>query len=126
MFGISMPELILILAIALIVVGPEKLPDIAKMLGRVIADFKKSAAEFKDSFDVDDEIKDIKKPFDDIGNNIKEIVGVKSSSTKSSTDGQNQKKYDSVEDPVMKKEIEKEIEAESSNKEKEKEPHNNE
>jgi len=124
MFGISMPELILILAIALIVVGPEKLPDIAKTLGRVIADFKKSAAEFKDSFDVDDEIKDIKKPFDDIGNNIKEIVGAKSSSTKSSTEGQNQKKYDSVEDPVIKKEIKKEIEAESSNKEKE--LHNNE
>jgi len=122
MFGISMPELILILAIALIVVGPEKLPDIAKTLGRVFADFKRSAAEFKDSFDVDDEIKDIKKPFDDIGNSIKEIVSVKSSGSKDSTAEQNQKKEDLVKDTVTKKEIQ----AEASNKEKNKERQNNE
>lgn len=122
MFGISMPELILILAIALIVVGPEKLPDIAKTLGRVFADFKRSAAEFKDSFDVDDEIKDIKKPFDDIGNSIKEIVSVKSSGSKDSTADQNQKKEDLVKDTVTKKEIQ----AEASNKEKNKERQNNE
>ena len=120
MFGISMPELILILAIALIVVGPEKLPDIAKKLGRVIADFKRSAADFKDSFDVDDEIKDIKKPFDDIGNNINEIVGVKSSGAKISTADQNQKKEDLVKNTVTKKEIGKEIQAESLNQDKEK------
>ena len=118
MFGISMPELILILAIALIVVGPEKLPDIAKTLARVIADFKRSAAEFKDSFDLDDEIRDIKKPFDDIGDNIKEIVDVQSSGTKKPMAEQNQKNNDSTKDTVDKKEIAKKIKAESSNKEK--------
>ena len=42
MFGIGMPEMILILAIALIVIGPKKLPDLAKSLGRAMREFKKA------------------------------------------------------------------------------------
>ncbi|MDH3960888.1 MAG: twin-arginine translocase TatA/TatE family subunit, partial [Desulfuromonadales bacterium] len=34
MFGIGFPELLMIMAIALIVLGPKRLPDIAKALGR--------------------------------------------------------------------------------------------
>jgi Tat protein translocase TatB subunit len=96
MFGISMPELILILAIALIVVGPEKLPEIATKIGRIINEFKKTASDFKDSFDVDDEVSVVKKPFDDVSNDIKEIVDVKSSGTKGSGDDHTQK----IDDPV--------------------------
>jgi Tat protein translocase TatB subunit len=55
MFGIGLPELILILAVALIVVGPDKLPDLAKSLGRGIAELKKAASSLKDSFDEEDE-----------------------------------------------------------------------
>ena len=47
MFGIGMPELILILAIALIVIGPKKLPDLAKSLGRAMREFKRATSEFK-------------------------------------------------------------------------------
>ena len=40
MFGIGMPELLLILGLALIVLGPQKLPELAKALGKGIADFR--------------------------------------------------------------------------------------
>ncbi len=55
MFGIGLPELILIMAIALIVVGPEKLPELAKALGKGIVELKKAAASLKESFDEEDE-----------------------------------------------------------------------
>ena len=47
MFGIGFPELLLLMAIALIVLGPKRLPDLAKALGRGIAEFKKATDELK-------------------------------------------------------------------------------
>lgn len=45
MFGIGMPEMMVILAILLIVVGPGKLPQIGQALGSSIKNFKKAATE---------------------------------------------------------------------------------
>jgi Tat protein translocase TatB subunit len=50
MFGIGMPELLLILALALIVLGPKKLPELAKALGKGLAEFRRATDEIKDEF----------------------------------------------------------------------------
>ena len=43
--GIGMPELIVILVIALIFFGPGKLPEVGSMIGKAIRGFKKAMAE---------------------------------------------------------------------------------
>jgi Tat protein translocase TatB subunit len=50
MFGIGMPELVLILAVALIVLGPRRLPEIARALGKGLAEFRRATDELKDEF----------------------------------------------------------------------------
>ena len=77
MFGIGMPELILILAIALIVIGPKKLPDLAKSLGRAMREFKKATNEFKETMQIDSELADVKKAFDDVNDDVKSAVDLK-------------------------------------------------
>ena len=67
MFGIGMPEMILILAVALIVIGPKKLPDLAKSLGKAMGEFKKATSDLKESMKIDTELKEVKTAFDDLG-----------------------------------------------------------
>jgi len=74
MFGMGMPEIILILAIALIVIGPKKLPDLAKSLGRALGEFKKATREFKQTIEIDDEIKTAKETIDDINTDIRTSI----------------------------------------------------
>lgn len=50
MFGIGMPELLLILVLALIVLGPKKLPELARALGKGMAEFRRATDELKEEF----------------------------------------------------------------------------
>lgn len=49
MFGLGWPELVLILVIALIFFGPNKLPEIGKSLGKAISAFKNSLRETEEA-----------------------------------------------------------------------------
>ncbi|MCB9481348.1 MAG: twin-arginine translocase TatA/TatE family subunit [Desulfobacteraceae bacterium] len=55
MFGIGMPEILVILAVALIVIGPKKLPELAKTLGKAFGEFKRSVNDLKTSVEIDEE-----------------------------------------------------------------------
>jgi sec-independent protein translocase protein TatA len=62
MFGLGVPELIVIFVIALLVFGPKKLPDLGKSIGRAMAEFKKASDDFQDS--VKTEMREVEKQVD--------------------------------------------------------------
>lgn len=62
MFGLGLPEIIVIFVIALVVFGPKKLPDLGKSIGRAMAEFKKASEDFQES--VRSEMKDVEKTVD--------------------------------------------------------------
>ena len=68
MFGVGMPKLIIIAVIALIVVGPKKMPDLARTLGRGFNEFRKAldgvTDDFKQTLQDEEKPKD-EKPQDD-------------------------------------------------------------
>ncbi len=53
MFGIGMTEMVLIAALALIILGPKKLPDLARSLGKGFAEFKRATNELKSTIDLE-------------------------------------------------------------------------
>ena len=63
MFGIGMTELIIILVIALIVIGPKNLPEVVRAIGKGYVEFQKIFREAKDG--IDEEIKDINRSIKD-------------------------------------------------------------
>jgi Tat protein translocase TatB subunit len=58
MFGIGLPELLIIGALALILIGPKKLPDLAKSLGKTLGELRKATDDVKET--IFEEIKPIK------------------------------------------------------------------
>ena len=72
MFGIGLPELILIMVIALIVIGPKKLPDLARALGKGMAEFRKATQEIKESLDIDGDLQEVKR---DLADSISGLEG---------------------------------------------------
>jgi Tat protein translocase TatB subunit len=72
MFDIGMPEMIMIFIVALLVVGPKKLPEIAKALGKGLGDLKKSFQDVKDT--VQEEFKESTSEIRDAVTDVKKQI----------------------------------------------------
>ena len=70
MFGIGMPELLVIAVIALLVVGPKKLPDIAKALGKGLSEFRKVTESATDTIKETLKTDELKKDMDGIKDSL--------------------------------------------------------
>jgi len=69
-FGIGMPELLIVLVVALLVLGPRKLPDAARSLGRGMAEFRRASADLRNSLiapidDIKETVLDLDRPPED-------------------------------------------------------------
>lgn len=58
MFGIGTGELVVILIVALIIIGPQKLPEIAKTIGKAVGEVKRATRDIQDELRLDDLLKD--------------------------------------------------------------------
>ena len=74
MFGIGLPELFIILIIALVVLGPDKLPDLARAIGKGIGEFRRATDEIKQSFNSDDELRELKTSLTQAKNEMTDLV----------------------------------------------------
>jgi len=63
MFGIGMPELLVIVGLALILIGPKKLPELAKTLGKTLGELRKAADDLKET--ISEEIDPIREEIPD-------------------------------------------------------------
>lgn len=60
MFGIGMAEFMVIMAVALIIVGPEDLPKVARWLAKAIKYLRRSIKEITEAINMDEEIREVK------------------------------------------------------------------
>jgi TatA/E family protein of Tat protein translocase len=69
MGNLGMPELLLILVLALLLFGPKKLPEIGRQLGKGLGEFKRASNDLKRS--IEDEIEKVSKDEPSTGTDVK-------------------------------------------------------
>jgi Tat protein translocase TatB subunit len=77
MFGsIGFPEIIMIFVVVLLLFGPKKLPDFAKMLGKAIRDFRDTVNEARSTIEEEIEKADIAKDLKEIDKDIRDMADI--------------------------------------------------
>ena len=72
MFGIGLPEMILILALALIVVGPDKLPELARSVAKGVLELKKTVSTLKENLADENPFESVKPELEEAAKSLKE------------------------------------------------------
>lgn len=63
MFGLGPTELLVILVLALLFLGPSRMPEVAASLGKAIRSFRKATKDLRDQIEIEDEVR---RPFEDL------------------------------------------------------------
>lgn len=67
---LSLPHLVVIFVIALVVFGPQKLPELARTLGKLMAEFRKASGDFRSAFE--EEMRDLERQARETERKVKE------------------------------------------------------
>lgn len=79
MFGISIWEMLLLLAVALIVFGPEKLPELTKSLGRVLGEFRRATTDIKQTIETETGMDKVRDSLNEVKDDIKSKIDLSDS-----------------------------------------------
>jgi sec-independent protein translocase protein TatB len=74
MFGIGMPEFLLILVVALVVLGPKRLPEMARSLGRGLAELKKTTGDLKQNIDLGEDLNKVQKDLQEVKSHLSGVI----------------------------------------------------
>ena len=74
MIGIGPFEIFCILVVLLLVVGPQRMPEIVRFLSRIMREVRAAASEMRDQVEQMAEIDEIRKDAADVGNSLKQAV----------------------------------------------------
>jgi TatA/E family protein of Tat protein translocase len=75
MFGnIGFPELLIILAIALLIFGPKKLPEVSKSIGRAVREFRRASDEIKGKIEQEIQASEFKEIKDDLKKDLSQDI----------------------------------------------------
>lgn len=80
MFNLGVPELLLILAVALIVFGPRKLPEIGRTLGKALGEFRRATDDLKNTIEREVRLEELKEigpslvPFESVSRDVAGVI----------------------------------------------------
>jgi sec-independent protein translocase protein TatB len=100
MFGIGFPELIVIMIVALLVVGPAKLPELARSLGKALQEFRRMADEVKET--INEEVIKEKEPEEETSKT--ELLSQKDTQTEGEANNNKDLQHDLQDETLMEKE----------------------
>ncbi|OGL49903.1 MAG: twin arginine-targeting protein translocase TatB [Candidatus Schekmanbacteria bacterium RIFCSPLOWO2_02_FULL_38_14] len=75
MFGIGFQEMLVIVVLALVLIGPKRLPDVAKAIGKTLAEFKRAVEDVKETVN-EEMFKEEKKLLKDEYEDMKSSVNI--------------------------------------------------
>ena len=69
---LSIPHMIVVFIVVLVVFGPQKLPELAKGLGKIMAEFRKASTDFKSAFE--NEMRDLERQAAEVERKKRELL----------------------------------------------------